>query len=126
MSSTYARSAGAGCDDDWMRIRSTRDSVAMGDDVDAPHEQVLDVADGTTFGDVVDHVLASGYLARIAGGEATWLVVVERVHAVVAQQWSTASWLTDPQSQAPDSIHFQYLAQRDPREVLAVMIGAAR
>lgn len=99
----------------------------MGDDVDAPHEQVIDVADGTRFGDVVDHVVASGYLARIAGGKATWLVVVERVkHAVVAQQWSTVSWVTDPQSQAPASFHFQYLAQRDPHDVLVELTGAGR
>ena len=103
-----------------MRIRLTRESVAMGDDARAPHEEYLDMPDGTTFGQAVDRVIWQQYLARIKGGRATWLVTVgQTVHAVVAQEWATPSWLTDPDVPAPAEVHFRYLAQRDPGAVFA-------
>lgn len=103
-----------------MYVELTRDSVAMGDDVDAPHALRLDLPDGATVGDAVDSALARSYLASIQGGRATWLAVADRsVRAVVAQQWVTPRWLTDPGETAPATIHFRYLAQRDPDEVHA-------
>jgi hypothetical protein len=107
-----------------VRLNLTRDSVAMGDDVDAPHGQSLDLPDDACLGDAVAVALARPYLAHIQGGKATWLVVVDgTVHAVVAQQWATTRWLTDPRASAPAVIHFRYLSQRDPDEVYAEHFG---
>ncbi|PWU54729.1 hypothetical protein DLE60_00485 [Micromonospora globispora] len=101
-----------------MHVDLTRDSVAMGDDVDAPHRQSLHLTDDASLGDAVSAVLARPYLAQIGGGKATWLVVVDgTVSAVVAQQWAGPRWLADARVRAPGAIHFRYLAQRDPGEV---------
>lgn len=103
-----------------MRIDVTRDSVAMGDDADAPHRRYVDLADRASLGDAVAAVLALAYLARIHGGKATWLVVAEGVvRAVVAQQWAAPRWLTDPRAPSPAAIHFRYRAQCDPAKVYA-------
>lgn len=110
-----------------VRLELTRDSVAMGDDADAPHSQTLDLADNVSLSDAVAAVLALPYLAHIRGGKATWLVVVGRAtKAVVAQQWATPRWLTDPRAPAPAAIHFRYLQQRDPDEVYTEMDAAGR
>jgi hypothetical protein len=90
----------------------------MADDGDAPHSRTLDLPDDASIRDAVAAVLALSYLASIAGGEATWLVVVgPTITAVVAQQWATPRWLTDPRAPAPTAIHFRYLQQRDPDSV---------
>ncbi|WP_285743185.1 hypothetical protein [Lentzea sp. NBRC 105346] len=99
-----------------MRIRVTRDSVAMGDDVYAPHEEFLDLPDDATIADALHVVLSRPYLAQIQGGQATWLANSD---AVVAQQWPEPRWVTSPSSPAPAALHFRYLQQRDPEEVHA-------
>ncbi|WP_394821784.1 hypothetical protein [Pendulispora albinea] len=110
-----------------MQIEITRDSVAMGDDADAPHREVLEVSDGATLADAVAEVLRRPYLARIRGGKATWLIVrAPAVLAVVAEQWSAPRWLDDPQAPAPSSLHFRYLAQRDPDQVYASFSASMR
>ena len=69
-----------------------RDSVAMGDDIDAPHELRLPAAPDATVGDVVKRLLAANYLASVMGG-ATWIVEGERPLAVLAQRWKKARFL---------------------------------
>lgn len=108
-----------------MRVVIWRDSVAAGDDVDAPHEWAADVPAHATASDVVHAIIGSRYLARIAGGEATWIVEGERPLAVVAQQWSMPRWLVAPDlplstvrrpSGSPD-FEVRYWCQVDPDRV---------
>ena len=118
-----------------MKVLLTRDSVAMGDDVDAPHEQQRTFPDELALREVVGAIVDGGYLARIAGGRATWVLragdaaAVDAV-AVVAQQWREPRLLTDGQQPirsfaGPDGtvrLHFGYLAQQDPEAVLAGLV----
>jgi hypothetical protein len=55
-----------------VKIRLTRDSVAAGDDADAPHERFIlfDVGDLCTARFVSE--LANGYLAKINGVGHSW------------------------------------------------------
>lgn len=52
-------------------LHITRDSVAAGDDVDAPHRRRITVAASTSLSEVLAEVRRLGYLARISGGKAT-------------------------------------------------------
>lgn len=104
-----------------------RDSVAAGDDIDAPHEIELPVEEGASVARVVAKVTAAGYLPDISGGRATWIVeVVSQPIAVVAQQWSEPRYLVpSAQPMAPligksarSQIYFKYWCQADPDAVL--------
>jgi hypothetical protein len=102
-----------------------RDSVAMGDDVDAPHEWVVPLGDHNSIGAVVETMLSTPYLASIIGGRATWIVEGARPLAVVAQQWAAPRWLVAPEVPAsalrrsggtPD-FEVRYWCQVDPDQV---------
>jgi len=68
-----------------MQVFLTRDSVAAGDDVDAPHDMTITVPDGSSIEAIVATVAKSGYLASIRGGKATWVATSKIPLAVVAQ-----------------------------------------
>ncbi|MFB9195640.1 hypothetical protein ACFFWA_21915 [Actinomadura verrucosospora] len=103
-----------------------RGSVAAGDDV-RPHARSIDVPPGTPLGDVVAGLLEGHFLAVIAGGRATWILVAGRPLAVVAQQWDEPRYLVDasqPISAFGDdggrvSLMFRYWQQHDPDHVFA-------
>lgn len=111
-----------------MEIVATRDSVAMGDDVDAPHEQRFSFSDSISVEQAIDQIVKSGYLASVQGG-ATWSVVSRVPVAVVAQTWGQSR----PVSRRPQELgslkveggsirlHFNYHAQLDPEIVLEVL-----
>ena len=73
-----------------------RDSVAAGDDADAPHEWLLPTESDASVADVVTRIASAGYLASISGGEATWIIQGDRPLAVVAQQWTEPRFIVDP------------------------------
>ncbi len=112
-----------------LTLHLTRDSVAAGDDIDAPHEMALLVADDATTEAMVAAILEADYLPRIAGGKATWSVVSERSVAVLAQQWPGPCMVRDApyphgELQRDGSgyrFHVRYHAQQDPETVLAVL-----
>ena|SRR5687768_2705340 len=80
-----------------MPVLIWRDSVAMGDDADAPHEWAMPLAGDPSIGAVVAAMLDSRYLASITGGQATWIIEGNRPLAVVAQQWAVPRWLAAPE-----------------------------
>ena len=108
-----------------MSVVIWRDSVAMGDDADAPHEWLLPAAEGVTIGAVVDTMLRSAYLAQVAGGRATWIVEGVRPLAVVAQQWAAPRWLVSSEVAVAElgrpggrpDFHVRYWGQVDPERV---------
>jgi hypothetical protein len=112
-----------------MKVYATRDSVALGDDIDAPHERVFSFPDALSPLQVISRIVADGYLARIAGGQATWSAVSGVPLAVVAQQWTEprgVPWQEPPLSELEQQngmyrIHFNYHVQRDPELVLEVL-----
>jgi hypothetical protein len=108
-----------------MAVVIWRDSVAMGDDIEAPHEWVVPVAEDAPIGAVVEEMLRVSYLASIAGGRATWIVEGAQPLAVVAQQWTAPRWLADPELpvsilRRPDGrpdLQIRYWCQADPDRV---------
>jgi len=109
-----------------QRLLVWRDSVAAGDDGDAPHEIVLDIGANDSFQSIVARILATNYLPSIAGGHATWIVELgSRPLAVVAQQWPTVRYLVDPVqdicsiagSAGQPHLYFTYWCQADPELV---------
>ncbi|WP_143018572.1 hypothetical protein [Cupriavidus sp. YR651] len=112
-----------------MRIVVTRDSVAAGDDVNAPHRLEFSVSDCQTIDDVLRHISRLSYLPSISGGEATWSAVSGVPLAIFAQQWQIPKLLTAP-SMEPAKLderadglylHFNYHTQIDPEIVFAVL-----
>ena len=112
-----------------LTLHLTRDSVAAGDDMDAPHELALLLADDVTSEAMVAAIREADYLPRIAGGKATWSVVSERTVAVLAQQWpgprmvQDAPYPTERLLRDGNGYSFllKYDAQQDPETVLAVL-----
>jgi hypothetical protein len=112
-----------------LRIRVTRDSVAAGDDADAPHERVFAFADDPSPLAAIARIVADGYLARIAGGKAVWSAASGVPLAVVAQQWpgprlvpwQEPTWSQLEQQDGSCRLHFNYHAQIDPDIVLRVL-----
>jgi hypothetical protein len=107
---------------DRVILNVDRDSVAAGDDAD-PHEVEMEVDPRDRLADVI-RAASTGYLATIAGGEATWLVATSRGGhplAVVAQQWRDPVLLvgaTTTIGSVGSSLYFRYLAQSDPATVV--------
>jgi hypothetical protein len=111
-----------------VRVLLTRNSVAAGDDIDAPHKKRVTLADCDLATDLVDFIVAKGYLPKIVGGAATWVATSHEPFAVCAQQWSQCKPLKQPTRvsalKATDGavrIHFSYLAQMDPEVVHRVL-----
>ena len=104
-----------------MKILLTRESVAMGDDADAPHYREMTVADDSSLQVLIKIILQSRYLATISSGRATWTVVSRIPIAIVAQQWADPKMLMPVPSLSSLnfsdnvlSVHFVYRVQQDP------------
>jgi hypothetical protein len=112
-----------------MQLFVTRDSVCAGDDGDAPHPRRFAAPPGASPAQAIATVLAARYLPSIAGGLATWVAASALPLAVIAQQWPEPALL--PLSARDHArldrdgevlrLHFGYLAQQDPAQVLAVL-----
>jgi hypothetical protein len=73
-----------------VQVTCTRDSVAMGDDADAPHENFIELRDGPTVADLVDWLRSCGAPASVVGGS-TWAVRVSgRVVALLSEGTATS------------------------------------
>ena len=105
-----------------MKAFITRDSVAAGDDMDAPHTRTITVAATKASDDtaaLIAAILRAYPLPGIAGGEATWCLSSAVPLAVVAQQWAKPRTLECTLSDCDVRnnvvrLHFSYLAQLDP------------
>lgn len=102
-----------------------RDSVAAGDDVDAPHELKIASHGDESLDSLVTRIIQAKYLASIVGGKATWILKSgERALAVVAQQWPAPSFLVPADVSARSylsggecDLEFVYWCQVDPARV---------
>jgi hypothetical protein len=112
-----------------MKAYLTRDSVAAGDDADAPHAREIDVPDDVTVTELVQLVWRDARLPSISGGQATWALSSIVPLAVGAQQWGAPRILSSfpPKLAELDvkggtvRLHFSYFAQRDPEAVFEVL-----
>jgi hypothetical protein len=112
-----------------MKLYLTRDSVAAGDDVGAPHLVEIEGPTTEDIGAAIANVLGIGYLPRVSGGRATWSVASNRIIAVLAQQWSEAKLLRsyDTSYKGLDIVedrlrlHFNYHGQQEPETVLEIL-----
>ena len=114
-----------------MQLILTRDSVAAGDDFDAPHRRIIKVTEGLPLDALLRRVTQTKYLPSISGGAATWSVTSGVPLAVIAQQWDDIKWLPGAlQEQAALDLrdgalhlHFNYHTQIDPGIVFEVLRG---
>jgi hypothetical protein len=110
-----------------MKLTLTRQSVAMGDDVDAPHELSLKVPSGSTLRAVLGAVIGAQYLPSIRGGKATWSVLDRRAPlAVIAQEWDAPRFIASPETRydGPSlNLHFDYHAQQPPELIFESLRG---
>lgn len=103
----------------------TRDSVAMGDDIYAPHPAPLDVAREADAIAVARAILAADYLA-FAGSKATWSLALGRDRVLFGCRGGGTFVLPDAAGWSGvmagevDRLHVTYLAQEDPADILAV------
>ena len=109
-----------------MKLHLTRDSVAAGDDVDAPHFLVADIDENASTLELARQIQAMQYLASISGGEATWSIEADTPLAIIAQQ------LNEPKLIIQDNpivkelakgkdylrVHINYHCQEDPDETI--------
>jgi hypothetical protein len=112
-----------------MKIKLTRDSVAAGDDVDAPHLKEFEVSGNLTTSSILQQILSMNYLANISGGNATWSLASTKPLALIAQQWpepKLLAWTNPILSELSNgneelSLRFNYHAQSDPEVVYKVL-----
>ena len=57
-------------------IKVERDSVCMGDDIDAPHEYKFNLPEEATLNQLFDHLAKKSYLASVAGKNHSWEAAV--------------------------------------------------
>lgn len=111
-----------------LRVHLTRDSVAAGDDLDAPHTHRVTVPDCETGVALVAEILKHPYLPGISGGKATWVVTSHEPFAVCAQEWPEPKTLKFPvpiEHLATEGgeirLHFSYMGQIEPKTVFDVL-----
>lgn len=68
------------------KIKLTRESVAMGDDVYAPHFLEIEIGPNWTIKEILNYIVKIDYLPKISGGKATWSVSINEPIAVLTQQ----------------------------------------
>lgn len=108
-----------------MKVVATRASVAMGDDADAPHEEVWELPGSSSLRGVLAVVARDRYLPVV--GLSVWVArSLDGVPlAVMAVRWREPRFLPGWQDTAPSlvdadgmfRIHFDYRAQHDPQSV---------
>lgn len=112
------------------KIKLTRASVAMADDVNAPHLLDISIEPQWTIVEILNHIVRIRYLPRISGGDASWSVAINEPIAVLSQKNMAKPMLIC----FPDypyygtrayvdiqHIHFNYHAQKSAQEVYDVL-----
>ena len=109
-----------------MKIHLTRDSVAAGDDIDAPHFKEMVIDENAISLDLARQIQGMRYLASIRTGEATWSIAIDVPVAVVVQQWEEPELITSVNSTVKELAkgdrclkgHVNYHCQEDPDKIL--------
>jgi hypothetical protein len=113
-----------------MQVLLRRDSVAAGDDAEAPHDRTITVPNDATIETIITIIGQLRYLASISGGKATWSVTSRFPLAVVAQEWDYKPQMlvhTEIAMNRLDVVdgnlrlYFTYYAQLDPQLVFETL-----
>jgi len=112
-----------------VQLTCTRDSVAMGDDADAPHEALIELGNRPTVADLVEWLRSRGAPASVVGGSTWALRISGRVVALLSEGTTSTPSIevepvgtqTTPVTPA-DRVHLEYLLA----EELARMTAFAR
>ncbi len=113
--------------EDWPLL-VTRDSVCMGDDIDAPHACVVDVPRDADAVGVARALLSSGWLAGVAGG-ATWTITMGQDRVVFGDRWTlrfvraVGPGPLTARADAFERLDVRYWQQRDAKTVIAELTG---
>lgn len=59
-------------------VKVERDSVCMGDDIDAPHSYSFRLPCEATLNDVFTHLAGKRYLASVAGRNHSWEAIIDK------------------------------------------------
>ena len=112
-------------------LTADRDSVCAGDDCES-HERSFAAPLGALMPELIQRATSACPLARIAGGQATWIVEAggyDRTPiAVMAQQWAAPRWLVSSSSRVERlfanrqaRLFFKYWCQADPDAVFEAL-----
>lgn len=113
-----------------QKIKLTRESVAMGDDVDAPHFFEIEIQPNWTILEILNRIVKLNYLPQIYGGKATWSVAINEPIAILSQEnFENPLLICFPDYPFQETlgfvkiehIHFSYHAQKNPEEVYEVL-----
>jgi len=113
------------------KIKLTRESVAMADDTNAPHDLEIEIDPDWTIIEILKRVAETNYLPHIIGGKATWSVAINEPIAVLTQENPKKPLLiclpeypyhgTEGFTEF-DHIHFNYHAQKEANDVFEVLV----
>nr|WP_086939397.1 hypothetical protein [Thaumasiovibrio occultus] len=99
-----------------LKIKLTRDSVSMGDDCAAPHALNMALPVAATLQQLADAIASRAYLARVAGCDHSWLLLVngQQVATLRANRMTVAenggARLIDLALNGVVRVHFQYIS----------------
>ena len=99
-----------------MKVSCTRDSLAIGDDADAPHETLVELPDPATVADLVVWLAPVAPRPRWPAAQPGALRVSGRVTALLADGTTTRVELVGDQTApvaAADRVHLEYLLADD-------------
>ena len=69
-----------------IQVNVKRESVCMGDDVNAPHALSFKVPSSYTFQQLFSHLSRMRYLAGVAGNEHSWEAIINGMSVAVFKQ----------------------------------------
>lgn len=105
-------------------VRVTRDSVCLGDGVDAPHERQFSVPPDISARQLAKMILSSNYLPYV-GRNATWTLAFGREHVVFGLRCGRRfilpvhSGTSAFEAPTANVVHLGCAAQKEPRAVTA-------
>lgn len=111
------------------KIILTRDSVAAGDDGDAPHYQTIEIGVDDKIEAILNAISDLCYLPQISGDKATWSVASNEPLAIIAQEWIAPKLICMSEYPHPgtrafyniERLHFNYHAQDDPETAFKIL-----
>ncbi|WP_126456273.1 hypothetical protein [Sulfuriflexus mobilis] len=92
-------------------ITLTRDSVAAGDDIDAPHEKKIKIK---SFTDpvVLAREASTSYLPNVAGSGHSWICVLNKIEIAEIKTNEIQPLINEAEYSDKNNIHFIYKSAR--------------